>query len=244
MLPTRRRVFALVFFVFFFYGASARMSNLWTGLQDSGLIHTGRVMRREANGTCCHQCECSHCMQATSKEKRSNLRAHRVALPVWIRPLLPSARYCCLGGDFLGNNLSKRNLRWDSVRFFRHTGKISLNCPSRETQSMWIVTTNPSWAAREKKTNPVVGLPRKFYIIKGSSEWASILFCGFVCRIESYLKALAQVISCQCRPAVLINVFRFCNISQPNFTDFCEWFFFSWRMSKLVTAKWSLFQNG
>ncbi len=40
----------------------------------------------QANGTCCHQWECSHCTQATSKEKCSFLRAHRVARPVWIRP--------------------------------------------------------------------------------------------------------------------------------------------------------------
>ncbi len=36
---------------------------------------------RQANGTCCHQWECSHCTQATSKEK-PNLRAPRVARPV------------------------------------------------------------------------------------------------------------------------------------------------------------------
>ena len=51
-----------------------------------GLIHIGRVTRSEANGTCCHQWECSHCTQARSKEKRSNLHAHRIARPVWIRP--------------------------------------------------------------------------------------------------------------------------------------------------------------
>ena len=39
-----------------------------------------------ANGTCCCQWECSHCWQATSKEKHSNLRALRVARPVWIGP--------------------------------------------------------------------------------------------------------------------------------------------------------------
>ncbi len=36
----------------------------------------------QANGTCCHQWECSHCMQATSKEKRSDLRGCRVVRPV------------------------------------------------------------------------------------------------------------------------------------------------------------------
>ncbi len=40
----------------------------------------------KANGTCCCQWECSHCLQATSKEKRSNLCVRRVARPVWIRP--------------------------------------------------------------------------------------------------------------------------------------------------------------
>ena len=43
----------------------------------SGLIHTGRVTRREANGACCHQWDYSHCTQARSKEKRSNLHARR-----------------------------------------------------------------------------------------------------------------------------------------------------------------------
>ncbi len=47
-----------------------------------GLIHTGRARVTPANGTCCCQWECSHCSQAKSKEKRSNLRAH----PVWIGP--------------------------------------------------------------------------------------------------------------------------------------------------------------
>ena len=33
--------------------------------------------------------ECSHCTQARSKEKHSNLRARRVERPVWIRPKWP-----------------------------------------------------------------------------------------------------------------------------------------------------------
>ena len=49
-------------------------------------IHTGRAHIMPANGTCCCQWECSHCLQAKSKEKCSNLRARRVARPVWIRP--------------------------------------------------------------------------------------------------------------------------------------------------------------
>ncbi len=36
----------------------------------------------QANGTYCCQWECSHCWQATSKEKRSNLRARQVTGPV------------------------------------------------------------------------------------------------------------------------------------------------------------------
>ncbi len=52
----------------------------------SGLIHTGRACVTPANGTYCCQWECSHCSQATSKEKRSNLRACCVARPVWIWP--------------------------------------------------------------------------------------------------------------------------------------------------------------
>ena len=38
----------------------------------------------QANGTCCHQWECSPCMQARSKD----LHARRVSRPVWIRPKL------------------------------------------------------------------------------------------------------------------------------------------------------------
>ncbi len=47
------------------------------GIKTSGLIHTGRVTRCEANGTCCRQWECSYSTQATSKEKRSILRTRR-----------------------------------------------------------------------------------------------------------------------------------------------------------------------
>ncbi len=40
----------------------------------------------QGNGTCVREWGCPHCMQATSKEKRSNLRARRVARAVWIGP--------------------------------------------------------------------------------------------------------------------------------------------------------------
>ena len=40
----------------------------------------------QANGTCWCEWGCPHCMQATSKEKCSNLRMHRIARPVWIGP--------------------------------------------------------------------------------------------------------------------------------------------------------------
>ncbi len=52
-----------------------------------GLIHTGRACVTPANGTCCCQWECSHCTQATSKEKRSNLRrvASRVLCELGLR---------------------------------------------------------------------------------------------------------------------------------------------------------------
>ena len=59
---------------------SKRTSENRTKLRQwcSGLIHTGRACIMQANGTYCRQWECSHCMQATSKEKHSNLRARRV----------------------------------------------------------------------------------------------------------------------------------------------------------------------
>ncbi len=47
--------------------------------------HRTRTLVTPANGTCCCQWECSHCSQATSKEKCSNLHARCVARPVWIR---------------------------------------------------------------------------------------------------------------------------------------------------------------
>ncbi len=49
--------------------------DLPTDRKDHGLIHTGRATRREANGTCVREWECSHCMQATSKGLHSNLLA-------------------------------------------------------------------------------------------------------------------------------------------------------------------------
>ncbi len=39
-----------------------------------GLFHTGRVSVTPANGACCFQRQCSHCLQAISKERCSNLR--------------------------------------------------------------------------------------------------------------------------------------------------------------------------
>ncbi len=50
--------------------------------QDAGCTRNAT----QANGTCCCQWECSHCTQATSKEKCSSLCARRVAHPVWIGP--------------------------------------------------------------------------------------------------------------------------------------------------------------
>ncbi len=43
----------------------------------------------QANRTCWCEWECSHCTQATSKEKCSNLRARCVPRPVWIGPKAP-----------------------------------------------------------------------------------------------------------------------------------------------------------
>ena len=40
----------------------------------------------QANRTCWCKWGCSHCMQATSKEKRSNLCVCRIPRPVWIGP--------------------------------------------------------------------------------------------------------------------------------------------------------------
>ncbi len=54
--------------------------------KHTGLIHTGRASVTPANGTCYCQWECSHCSQATPKEKHSNLQARRVAHPLWLRP--------------------------------------------------------------------------------------------------------------------------------------------------------------
>ncbi len=39
---------------------------------------------KQANGTCWCEWGCPHCGQATSKEKRSNLRLRRIPRPVWI----------------------------------------------------------------------------------------------------------------------------------------------------------------
>ena len=51
-----------------------------------------------ANGTCCCHWECSHCSQATSKEKHSNLHARGVAHPVWISAIqLQTHLEECLG---------------------------------------------------------------------------------------------------------------------------------------------------
>ncbi len=73
--------------------SAAAFELAWCGYQNYwGLIHTSHMTRdathntTQANGTCCHQWEYSHCMQATSKEKCSNLCAHRVARSVWIMP--------------------------------------------------------------------------------------------------------------------------------------------------------------
>ena len=46
-----------------------------------GPIHTGRATRRKANGTCCCQWECSHCTQATSKEKKKPFEFVRASRP-------------------------------------------------------------------------------------------------------------------------------------------------------------------
>ena len=50
--------------------------------KPQGRIHTGHAAVTPENRTCCCQWEYSHYQQATSKEKRSNLRARRVPLPV------------------------------------------------------------------------------------------------------------------------------------------------------------------
>ena len=57
----------------------------WARCETAGPIHTGRDARW-ANGTCWCECGCPHCMQATSKEKCSNLHVHCVPHPVWIKP--------------------------------------------------------------------------------------------------------------------------------------------------------------
>ncbi len=46
--------------------------------QGLSLIHTACAMRHKGNGTCVYEWECSHCMQATSKEKCSNLHASHI----------------------------------------------------------------------------------------------------------------------------------------------------------------------
>ena len=51
----------------------------------------------QANGTCCCEWECPHCTQTTSKEKRSNLRARRVASRVLCG--LGLRHYCIMLGQ-------------------------------------------------------------------------------------------------------------------------------------------------
>ena len=68
-------------------GASSRTGQSWRCPRSQ----TGNWKQRKryamrANGTCWCEWEYSHCTQATSKEKRSNLRARRVPRPVWIGP--------------------------------------------------------------------------------------------------------------------------------------------------------------
>ncbi len=63
----------------------------------------------QANRTCCHQWEYSHCMQTTSKEKRSNLRVGRIARPVWIRPqFLDLVNNCALRTAFQFGDLTQK----------------------------------------------------------------------------------------------------------------------------------------
>ncbi len=47
----------------------------------------------QANGTCWCECGCPHCMQATSKEKHSNLHMRRIPCPVWIGPYFKAEIY-------------------------------------------------------------------------------------------------------------------------------------------------------
>ena len=81
-----------------------------------GLIHTRRAGVTPTNGTRWCQWECSHCLQATSKEKRSNLCACRVTRAVWIRPYVApvSAAYkrpCCSGVE----SQTKESPNWPSL---------------------------------------------------------------------------------------------------------------------------------
>ena len=79
--------------------ANLLLRPVWTGPQPQvepearrsfGLIHTGLRMRNTSKWDLLLSLGVfTHCWQATSKEKRSNLPAHCIACPVWIRPSFP-----------------------------------------------------------------------------------------------------------------------------------------------------------
>ncbi len=73
----RRKLFFLLCLRFVLFNQNCK-------LEYSCRPHSHRMHNAtQANGTC-RQWECSHCMQATSKDLHFNLRARGVPRPVWI----------------------------------------------------------------------------------------------------------------------------------------------------------------
>ena len=88
----------------------------------------------QANGTWWCEWGCSHCTQATSKETRSNLRAHPIPRPVWIRPKQLKTQFATVHQE-LGAFTSDPTNQESQPQY--HRVKVEGKYPHRSSRCTW-----------------------------------------------------------------------------------------------------------